>query len=672
MSNGSSFSYEDTVSRLIAQADAVGRLAQDSGAFAAVFAAFESKDPNAFRWVLERLERLPDCDLICEWVQIKVCVLRCIELCGPPREKMPSPNLHQFAHAIVRLASDEKLLRRVVDAVSCGDADDYRAALVELKLEEFCDLLCRWVCSIIYRRVCEVVCTPEFVPVPDAVSEIRAAAKVMARVVANEKAFATIDKAAVALDCETLRSALDRAGFAGDCEIICWVICSWRCAWVCLELCARPLPILRGAYAIEEARSFALASLQLASHPRALGDLVTAVQKRDARGYGEIITRFGLDPYCAQVCAWVCSLTCSEFCICVCQNPALQPWFTTVGYFDIYSDIDATSGKTNKGLPPASLAFHGGPNFAFLGALQLGGFCPTTSPAFPGVAMKYRFLYDNGTGPLPITGNLVSPVEAGTRLVNWPQNVAGFAGAALVPTFQAVWIAAAPTPPDPIPPAPGAAYVAPSAHFITPDANGWIVVDPNAIGGGFQTLLGFETTEVVPGGDPHPGVPAGTAVPAAAQRTGTNLSITFEATRVTTLPPGTTPDFSNALAKIHINNWTEVNELNFLEFVTDCCTPIDATLSVQFTVDHEEMDSGAWSLSITSCSRSAPGDITPTVSGPGVTVSARGGSGTIVEDTSTWLSCSYTVWLVTRPGLTTGLVDRTASSNPLTFCICGH
>jgi hypothetical protein len=267
---------------------------------------------------------------------------------------------------------------------------------------------------------------------------------------------------------------------------------------------------------------------------------------------------------------------------------------------------------------------------------------------------------------------LVSPVEAGTRLVNWPQNVAGFAGAALVPTFQAVWIAAAPTPPDPIPPALGAAYVAPSAHFITPDANGWIVVDPNAIGGGFQTLLGFDTTEVVPGGDPHPGVPAGTAVPAAAQRTGTNLSITFEATRVTTFPPGTTPDFSNALAKIHINNWTEVNELNFLEFVTDCCTPIDATLSVQFTVDHEEMDSGAWSLSITSCSKSAPGDITPTVSGPGVTVTAPGGSGTIVENTSTWLSCSYTVWLVTRPGLTTGLLDRTAWSNPLTFCICGH
>ena len=125
----------------------------------------------------------------------------------------------------------------------------------------------------------------------------------------------------------------------------------------------------------------------------------------------------------------------------------------------------------------------------------------------------------------------------------------------------------------------GAAWFAPSAHYIAVDPNGWVKVDPNAIGGGFQTLLGFDTTQalVAPGGDPNPGVPAGTAVPGAAQRAGKDLAIIFEATRVTTLPPGTTPDFTNGLDKIHINNWTEVNELNFVEFVTGCCTPIDDT-----------------------------------------------------------------------------------------------
>ena len=125
-------------------------------------------------------------------------------------------------------------------------------------------------------------------------------------------------------------------------------------------------------------------------------------------------------------------------------------------------------------------------------------------------------------------------------------------------------------------------------------------------------------------------------------------------------------------ARFHTLNSQYVNELNFAEFVTGCCTPIDSTLSVMFTVDHEEMDAGDWSLGISSCSPSAPGDITPASSGPGVTVTPRGGSGTIVEDTSAWTNCSYTVTLSTRPGLTTGLVDRTGWANPLTFAICGH
>ena len=88
------------------------------------------------------------------------------------------------------------------------------------------------------------------------------------------------------------------------------------------------------------------------------------------------------------------------------------------------------------------------------------------------------------------------------------------------------------------------------------------------------------------------------------------------------------------------------------------------------------MDAGAWTLSINSCpSGSAPGDITPHVSSPGppaVIVTPRGGSGTIIENTTTWSNCSYTVSLNTRPGLTSGLIDRDWVNNQLTFCICGH
>ena len=50
----------------------------------------------------------------------------------------------------------------------------------------------------------------------------------------------------------------------------------------------------------------------------------------------------------------------------------------------------------------------------------------------------------------------------------------------------------------------------------------------------------------------------------------------------------------------------------------------------------------------------------------------QSGYGTIDEDTSTWLPCSYSATLATRPGLTTGLNDRGVWDDTLTFCICGH
>jgi hypothetical protein len=743
-------SLDEAVSRLAAQSDAVGQLAQDNGAFAAAVAAFEAKDADAFRWVLNRVEMLPYCELICEWVRVKLGVLRCVELCGVPRERVQVPDLHAFARAVVQLASNERLLRRVVDAVACGDGDDYRAAIAELKLTEFCYLICHWVYLIIYRRVCEVVCSPERVRLADAVREVQAASRAVSTVLENESAFAAISKAAVNLDCITIRSQIGEAGFLPHCEIICWLICTWRCAWVCWELCLVRAPILTGVDAIEEARNFALATRQFASKPRGLSDLATAVLKRDAKAYSEIIGRWGLEPYCWQVCGWICWAICREFCICICPPPALQPWFTTVGLFDIYTQIDPASGKTNTSLTASTeMPWGGGPNFAFYDSVQLGGYCPTYSPTSPGAQMRYRFLYalnkttlsgaitaaqtsidvtsgaapptpfnisvcvDGQSGetmavtgvsgthwtvtrgqdgttastaganaevwidPQPITGPLASPPAlVGQRIISWPQNSGGVAGP-LVSTFEQIYVG---TGTDPLQPATGDPYVAP-LHYITPDVTtGWVEVDPANLAGGFQVLLNFDTPQVVSGGDPFPGAfgqpggtPAGQQVPAANQKGGTDLAIIFQATRVGV----SSVDYSNSLCKIHINNWNEVNNLWFEEFgAGDCCNPIDATLNVEFTVDHEEMDSGAWSLSITGChSSSAPGDITPAASSPGpppVTVSSRGGFGTIVEDTSGWTSCSYIVQLVTRPGLTTGLFDRRAEDNLLTFCICGH
>jgi hypothetical protein len=318
--------------------------------------------------------------------------LRCVEVCGPPDHKVPVPTLPEFAHALTQLASHEARLRRAVDAVACGDAEGYRAAIAEAKLQKFCHLLCRYICSTLYRRICEVVCTRQPVAASDAALDIRADAEVLARVFANKSLSGAIVKAAEALECPQLQKEIETAGFLTNCEIICRIVCIWRCVRVCREFCVEPPPILRGTYAVEEARKFALAARQLAAQPRALSDLAAAVISNNAEAYRAIVDRFGLGTYCWQVCGWVCSEVCYEFCVCVCPS-GLFPEFTNIGQLVYGTEIDSTlpaTGLTIGGtIDAAALGISGGA-YAFYSTLRLNGVLTQTLGGKP---LEYAFEY---------------------------------------------------------------------------------------------------------------------------------------------------------------------------------------------------------------------------------------------------------------------------------------
>ncbi|MBV9290579.1 MAG: hypothetical protein JO288_22640, partial [Hyphomicrobiales bacterium] len=337
---------------------------------------------------------LPQCELICEWIRVKLCGLRCVEVCGPPDPDAEFPALPAFARALVRLAANEALLRRVVDAVACGDAEGYRAAIAELELERFCHLICRYVCSTIYRRICEVVCAPA-PGAADPVLEIRADAEALARLLDNESVIGAMVKAAETLDCIPLQTAIDEAGFSGNCEVICFIFCVWRCVWVCRFFCEGPPPIFAGPEAIEEARAFALAARPLAGHPRALAGLVAAIADRNAETFRTIVAQFRLGPYCWQVCGWVCSEVCSEFCICVC--PQLFPWFTSIGGYDYLAQVDSA-------LPATGLT--NGDTRAFFETMRLNGVLTQTLGGQP---MEYRFEFQPiAVASTTLTGSITS------------------------------------------------------------------------------------------------------------------------------------------------------------------------------------------------------------------------------------------------------------------------
>jgi hypothetical protein len=359
---------------------------------------------------------------------------------------------------------------------------------------------------------------------------------------------------------------------------------------------------------------------------------------------------------------------CVRLCVDVPPQVA-QAWFTHVGDFDINSDIDPATGLTNTaaniGLPNQ----HAGPGYAFFDGdhgwgIKLKGDCPKRHPA-GNEPMRYRFLYedlDNDPGNLhPVTAAMLSGIVVGERPITW--NVTGLGAQTyaqpIVVGPTGLTIPPGPTPPPAGPPV-GSWGPIPKV-FMKPDANGWVTMDPTANLNGYSgPLLYFITNAVVAGGA-APGNGAGNAV--TQPKNGRRLRIVYEA-EPTTGPNGISLTLGNELQKLKVNNWLDVIELDLVEFISgNCCSPINASLGIKYTADHEMMLS--WGVDITSCA-SSMGWTKPALPGG---AGPRGGFGTSTHNTSLWPNCSYVVSLGTTRQLTDGEDEADGRSLQKTFCI---
>ena len=653
---------QEPVQDVLQTAEVLGRIAEDETSFRLLVQSYRAQDHEAYRHLLERFGVIGRCRLICEWLCWKHCTLVCFELCGPPPQDPPKLDLREFGDLIAKITADEAVLERLAGAVLERDEVAFRAMVERLGIQRYCHWVCHWICTIYCRLVCEILCSPEkphyIISCVHLMPVLRQAGAAIRRLLADRRTLAAVEKGVLARDCDVVRIALERAGFQGLCHWICHWVCVWRCVRVCITLC-RPFPAEPIDDELPEIHDFAKALAKLREQPKALERLVAAVDEEDADTYAELIKELGLVRFCHQLCFWLCGLWCRRFCWCVCPPPKPRPWFTHVGHFHIYGDIDAGNGLTNK-----AVLGHGGPNYGFFGCLELRGFCPAESPDAAGVPMRYRFLYERNGTRTPLIGNLLCDVIVGSRTIYWDVN-----GTGLEETFQTVVIAGSgatldPTPTPALPP--GTPWGPPPTHVIVPDPDGWITVDPAALGAGFNgALIGFDTTAAFPDGNPAPGVPAGTQVPAANIKNGVDVAIIFEATRVG--GPVSPPDYGNTLSRIHINHWNEVALLDLLQFHSgggNACSPLNADLDIEYTADHELMAN--WTIDVTSAANPPFTPITGTSTRSGVSNIAFG---THHEDISAWPSCSYTVTLTTRRALTNGLTDDPSRNVNKTFCI---
>lgn len=366
------------------------------------------------------------------------------------------------------------------------------------------------------------------------------------------------------------------------------------------------------------------------------------------------------------------SCFCVELCV---KEPVVttHAWFTRVGDFGIYSDIEhLTTGRTSRAVPFGFPNAHGGPGFGFFGSMKLVGDCPVT---YPGAVqpMRYRFLQQvvGASGlPQPITAGNIDAVKVGTRPITW--NVGGLNP---VVTAQDIYVAptgATPPGPTPVPALPLNVFWGPIPPVvIVPDANGWVTLDPLATNQGFSgALIRFNSASVVAGGT---ALGSGPGVVPVNPKNGTMLKIFFQAEPVTG-PTLATPTLHNELEHIYINNWSDVNELTLAQFSgpgNNSCSGLSTSLDIKYTADHELM--AAWSLGISSAAFAGNPGLVPVLPSGALPRGSVGGVPTSLSpplhvDISTWPACSYTLSLHTRRMLTDGEIDDSGHTNPLTFC----
>jgi hypothetical protein len=338
------------------------------------------------------------------------------------------------------------------------------------------------------------------------------------------------------------------------------------------------------------------------------------------------------------------------------------PWFTSVGYFSITSDIDA-GGKTLITKFGA-----GGTGYGFFGSVKLGGYATKRVPSAPGSALHYRFLYslDNvNFSPVTVAQMEGTALKVATRQIIWNGTV-GFQDV-VIDINQPASV------PDSIP---ADSFPSPIPdHVLHPDANGWVRVDQPALDNGFYgSLFYLNTNTIIGGGDASTGLLPGDEVLPVNQKNGTMLYIRFQTTDDPANLASPNLNTQALIGKIYVNNWNDVNLLKLQELFDgggSGCTPVQSAAHANFTADHELMLS--WALGVNSNALAHEVHGLPHGSVP------RGGfakfdlvnppMGFVLDQPfSAWPSCAYSLTLGTVRKLTTGEANDQGRTNQVIFC----
>ncbi len=148
-------------------AGAAGKLAEDDRVLTGLLAAYQEGRYDEVHAVLEKLQLVRYCRLVCWWLCVVVPFLRCTRVCfelpiaieEPPRPGDPGP-IREWAKVTVGLAGRPEAVRALVEAARTGDDGRFTELVRELDLGRYCHYLCWWTHRLICYRRCFFVCPP--------------------------------------------------------------------------------------------------------------------------------------------------------------------------------------------------------------------------------------------------------------------------------------------------------------------------------------------------------------------------------------------------------------------------------------------------------------------------------------------------------------------------------
>jgi hypothetical protein len=309
------------VKELTQTSPAVARLAENEDVLARVMKAYRKRDANSVHRILEQMQLIKFCKLICRWLctweWIRICRVLCVEI---PEKPFKIPELQRYGKALSQLAANEEAAKKLFDALEREDSATFKEITEEFKLHPFCSLICFWVCVLRCKQFCYLIC-PTVGPQAeiDPLEEFLTAAKTAEKLTSDENTFATMLKSYETSDIEAVNKVLEELQLYQLCPII----CLWLCVIYCHQLCFRICEKFPRRVTMAEIRKLALNWIELSSNEDMLDSLIIAHREGDKQTFRSILKEFGLERFCFFICRWICACHCRIYCWFLCP-PACE------------------------------------------------------------------------------------------------------------------------------------------------------------------------------------------------------------------------------------------------------------------------------------------------------------------------------------------------------------